>query len=195
MLGSLSTQLTNELTLRTKPFSRFFSSVVTCVDFNQSVLNINLSVGEQRKIRAGEKIRINENLAICKGMRIPEYGTFFLVESKILGFNSIRNPTPGIQTFANNFKPGRNPSSSDKESGIFHRYSESEIHRVEFRIQDCLGQTYTRRRIAVPLYQKQRTKKQAEKGRNNITYNSNFLTFQCLLFCDLIQWQETVSQS
>ena len=96
MLGSLSTQLTNELTLRTKPFSRFFSSVVTCVDFNQSVLNINLSVGEQRKIRAGDKIRINENLAICKGMRIPEYGTFFVVESKILGFNSIRNPAQGI---------------------------------------------------------------------------------------------------
>lgn len=88
----------------------------------------------------------------------------------------------------------RNPKFR-KESGIFHRYSESEIHRVEFRIQDCLGQTYMRRRIAVPLYRKQITKKQAEKGRNNITYNSNFLTYQCLLFCDFIQWQEKISQS
>ena len=163
MLGSLSTQLTNELTLRTKPFSRFFSSVVTCVDFNQSVLNINLSVGEQRKIRAGEKIRINENLAICKGMRIPEYGTFFLVESKILGFNSIRNPTPGIQTFANNFKPGRNPSSSDKESGIFHRYSESEIHSVEFRIQDCLGQIYEESMFHCIRNKEQRSRQKKEE--------------------------------
>ena len=72
----------------------------------ESVLNINLSVGEERKVRAGNKIGINENLAICKGMRISEYGTFFLVESEILGFNSIRNPAQRIQNSANNFKPG-----------------------------------------------------------------------------------------
>ena len=53
-----------------------------------------------------------------------------------------------------------------------------------------LSWTKSLRRVVVPLYQKQRTKTLAEKGRNNITYNSNFLTYQCLLFCDFIQWQE-----
>ena len=50
-------------------------------------------------------------------IRIPESGGFLLVESAILGFE-IRETAQGI----------RNPSSTDKESGI---------HSVESRIQNC----------------------------------------------------------
>ena len=65
----------------------------------------------------------------------------FLVESGILGF--------GIR---NTFQGNRNPSSTDEESGIQYldsriQHMTSGIHRVDSRIQGCLGFSYMTRTI------------------------------------------------
>ena len=66
--------------------------------------------------------------APCKGIRIPESGKFWLVESGIQLKESGIPLTIRIQ----------NPTST-----VRIQYLESGIHGVEFRIQDCLGFPYT----------------------------------------------------
>ena len=71
-------------------------------------------------------------------------GSLLLVESGILGFGfwyltlGFRNSAPRIRNPA--VIKIRNPSSTDKESGI--QYVESRIHSVESRIKDFLGLPY-----------------------------------------------------
>ena len=75
-----------------------------------------------------------------KGIRILESWKWLLVECGPLQIFvsefAIKLKKSGIPLTIGN----RNPSSTDKESGI--HYLESRIHSVESRVQDCLGFPY-----------------------------------------------------
>ena len=72
---------------------------------------------------------------LCSVILVPQSGKCLFLESAGIQVYLSRFPlTIGIRN------PSKNPSSTDNESGI--HYLESEIHSVEYRIQECLGLSY-----------------------------------------------------